>query len=198
MSLISLAAYKTIYGITDTSNDLALTALIPMAEDWIIRYLTYNPFLSTYAEYYNGTGNNFIRLNAKPIVSISSIVINPYALNPTTITGTNFIYDQNSIVYFSPQYQQFPSVFPQGNLNILANYTAGYSLANIPQSMKLAVSLLVNRSLSQTDPNRLINSEKLGDHDINYGKGWWDLQGVQWTDVRNILNTGFTPIKFIF
>ncbi len=195
--IITTTNYKAMYNITATTQDAQITALIPAVEDEIIRYLGYNPAIATYTEYYNGTGNNFLRLKNKPINSITSITFDPYATSPTVYSGTNYFYDENSLIYAKPGVTA-PATFTEGTQNIKVIYNAGYAIADIPQSLKRAAAVMIHRTILLSDTNRTLTAETLGDYSATYGSAWFDLSKSDWDEARRLLDTGFKPVRFIF
>ncbi len=195
-SIINITGYKSFYGITTDTNDGQITALIPPVEAAIIRYIGYDPAIQDFTEYYNGTDANFLRLKAKPINSVTSVTFDPYGSSPVAYAGTNYFWNSNSVLYPKP-IASIPGYFPQGNQNIKVIYNAGYSLANIPQNLKLATATMINRTIALTDPNRLKTAETLGDWSVTYGTSWLNLVDKQWEDIRFLLDQ-FKPIVYIF
>ncbi len=202
--ILSVSGYKAIWGITDTSQDVQITAIIPMIEDQITRYLGFNVVPNqTYVEVYDGTGNNFLRIRQSPITSITSITV--VSGNQTaTYAGSQFIIDsaKNFILINPAATGVVLGAFPAGQQNITVTYVAGSATADAPPSLKLAISLAVNRfilksSLISDTTGGVIASEKLGDHEISYGNASFLLMDKENEDIRAILST-LRPVKFIF
>ena len=206
--LITLAEYKAFQGIAsnDTTNDTMINALIPAIANDIDTYLFgtgYNaqPTLiqQTYTETFNGTGNDFLRLRGLPIVSITSVTFDYGTTVAKTYAGSNFTFIPNQgLLSASPTTTGgMPSYFAQGNQNIQVVYVAGYAQASVPQALKRAASIMLQRIINIQDPVNLINSKTLDQLSISYGTNSLQVGAVMFNDLKVILDR-FRVNRFIF
>lgn len=96
------------------------------SEESIKEYLGYNPIETIYTdEIYDGDGTNYIYLNSFPIKEVTKL-----AVNDTEV-------DLNNIV-LRDRYIDYPNgSFTQGSSNIKVSYSAGWTVENIPKTIKL-------------------------------------------------------------
>lgn len=162
-SFVGLVQLKAYLGITASTWDGQLSALLPQASLAISNSVKRNLRLVAYQETYDGGGYSFLRLNNYPIVAITSI----------TDTFTGNVYTANQLVWNSEGtvragFNKPIGGFPLGANRFIAAYQAGYG--TIPQDLQLA-TLMYTQFLwrfSQKDPT--VNSKKVGDVQIAYGK----------------------------
>lgn len=164
MSLLTRSQFKTLFNIvdTDTSHDAQIDLLLGMVQDEIETYLGFHIDAADYTEYYNGTGNTFLRLKNIPIVSLTSVVFDAQATTTTTVLGTQFVIDSPvGMISFKPNTTLVPGYFACGTQNILATYRGGYESGTIPPQLTMAASMLVKAFMLQADPKAQFNQEKL-------------------------------------
>ena len=77
--LSTVARYKTYAGITGTSKDTLLAAILTRASAGIERYLRRTLTATTYKSWYNGLGTLNLRLDQYPILAI-------YRVSPSSST----------------------------------------------------------------------------------------------------------------
>lgn len=73
LSYASLAEFKLRIGVTGTSQDAELTALLEGVESLINAYLGFNPTTSSFTEYHDTRGTQTIALKRWPISTITSV-----------------------------------------------------------------------------------------------------------------------------
>lgn len=203
--LLTLAEYKAMFGVSDTTNDTQITALIPVVDDWVNGYLFGDSgtlVTATCDEVYNGTGNTFLRLRVKPITSITSITFGYNTSNAVTFSGSDFIYEADkALVHFDPSSTSagLPGHFPCGTQNIRVVYVAGYATADVPPSIKYAAALHIYRMLSQTQVNPLASKEVLDQYSVVYADQATSSTSMTQPakDILDILD-GFKPVKYVF
>jgi uncharacterized phiE125 gp8 family phage protein len=174
-SLITLDFFKTMMGITSSSNDTVYENLINAAADWLDEYLGRSLIYSSYSnEVYNGSGNNILNLKNWPIVSVTSIQYRSGFGSDavwTSLQGNEYQIDYNEgqIVV--------PGKFYRREINYRVTYTAGYSddptdqatgASAIPSSIKLALAELVQNMFTNRKINKNVKSEKLKNYAVTY------------------------------
>lgn len=197
--LITLAEYHALTGLSasDTSQDTQIDALIAAVDDEIDTYLGWNVVAGTYTETLNGTGNDFIRLRNRPITALTSMTLNYNSTAPTTYSGSDFIYSADqAMVYFNPASSTpaLPGYFQQGVLNVQAVYSAGYAVASVPQQIKRAACLLIQRSMFFTSSDA-ISDIKLDQYAQK--SNVVDINAATNADVRAIL-ARWKVVRFVF
>lgn len=134
IDLITLAEYKAYAGITSTSQDGIIKALIPKVSD-----LTKSYCRRTFVDYVNDAktevhlGGPFLLLEEYPILSVSSVEYSP-DFGKTYTTLTEFI---DYTVNISEQNIAPTSTFPTTINGYRVTYNAGYEV--VPEDLKLAV-----------------------------------------------------------
>ncbi len=201
--LISLDEYNAFNNtsIADQAKyNTQVTALIPAIADQIDMYLQWHVIQSEYNEILNGTGQRFIRLNNKPIVTISSITLGVNGNNPTNVDVSSVIIDQGNfggtgMIRLKPT--SITRYFDCGKQNIEVQYIAGYDAANVPQQLKYAASLIIKKSVQQAEPKFTADTKKYGDGEIKYGSNWMNINNEIYSEARSILDN-WKKQKYIF
>ncbi len=73
MNLTTLTRYKVYSGMTGTSQDTLITALIPQVSDQIAQYLKRDLTVTTYLSWVDGTGSPILRLAQWPILALYQV-----------------------------------------------------------------------------------------------------------------------------
>ena len=182
--LINLAYVYPFVGVTnDSSKDAILTVLIDGASDVINGYLNRNLLSQSYSEFYDfSQPDRTLVLRQFPVTALSQITLYDEGV-ATVVDGSNFIWEANGLVQFSPS-STFGWWFPQGFQSVQANYTAGYS--SVPNDIQLACAMVIQRTFFNIARNPLIASERLGDYSATY-KSAIEIELLS-PDVRAILS----------
>lgn len=132
---------------------------------------------TTYTHDIDG-GEEFLFTTQLPVISITSIT--DLYDNSTVLDTSEYGFYANGLIYKKPQYTLNTQRWPSGKERFRVVYVAGY--ATIPDDVKLAVSMLVNSTISTKDPS--LGSETIGDY--SYAK---KLTSDQWpTEVKGLLS----------
>jgi len=133
--LVDTEYIKNLLGITTTDDDETLTQLLKA------RHVEFSYFESeARTEYYDGTGTNQLFVEYSPITAIDSIYddYDREFTADTKIDSDNISFnDEQGIIYLDA------GVFCKYHQNIKIIYTAGYTLANVPHDLKLAIAQFV-------------------------------------------------------
>lgn len=194
--LLTLAEYHSLMGVatSDTSKDVQIEALIAAVDNEITTYLGYAVTTATFTETLNGTGATFLRLRNIPITSITTVTLDYNLSTATSYDGSNFIYNSQGLVYFKPSVVTLPGYFDVGVMNVQVVYTAGYAVADVPQAIKLAACLMVQRSMDITNPANM-NSFKLDQY--SQETKVVSINDAKQADIRRILDGLFKKVVFI-
>ena len=149
--------YPAIGNVTD---DFILQDLITQGSQFLINEVRRGADLyssTTYSERYDGNGQDFLRLRHNPVTAVSQVkvgntvipqspdyVLPGWAINQNNFdgTGTGLIMVPGNYNY--PQPFSTYSVFCKGRMNVLVNYTAGYSM--VPADLVEATVELVGQN----------------------------------------------------
>jgi len=146
-NLISLASYKDLAGITSSTSDFQLSALIDSVSKLVKTYCN-----NTFVDYYSTNKEeifsiNFVstsvQLTESPVNTIVSVEERDNISSAYTVLVANQDYyfdDTTESVFRSNGYNGYQS-FPQGPGAVRITYTAGYS--DTPLDLRLAVVDLV-------------------------------------------------------
>lgn len=148
-NLIDLATLKTLFGVTDTSNDALFNLLIPQASAKAQKFCA-NPFvIETIRDqifpprdgrpWTVRTDLDLIQLSRRPIVTIASVVETIAGVATTLVAGTDYIANMEF-----GQLTRLDSTGRPRNWHgnpVAVQYDAGF--ATIPPDVVLAVSKLV-------------------------------------------------------
>jgi hypothetical protein len=141
MSFVTVDDFKQYSGVFDDNAELQV--YIDSAEQIVENYLGYSVLEKTYNDVLSGKGTSLLQLKARPITDITSILIDD---GPVDLS--NILYDKDEFITYKN------NIFPCGNYNVEAEYTAGYALADIPELIKMTVMRIA--SLLQTESNQNI------------------------------------------
>ncbi|MFA5377929.1 MAG: phage head-tail connector protein [Dehalococcoidia bacterium] len=75
MNLTTLTRFRQFAGMTGTSQDALITALIPQVSDQIAKYLKRDLAVTTYLSWVDGTGSPILRLEQWPILSLYQVFL---------------------------------------------------------------------------------------------------------------------------
>lgn len=136
--LVTLAYVKTYMGITDTSLDALLSALISAASAYAVNACGRDFTLQTYTdEPYNGTGGSMLMLAQTPIVSVAAVKVDGVSVPAATSSTPGFKFDKDTVYIIGCGIGGFAA----GLQNVYITYNAGYSM--IPADLQIAVTELV-------------------------------------------------------
>lgn len=125
--LVSVSDCKTWLGIssTDTSNDDIIEDIIESVTDQFANELNRNLEVSTYTVYLDGTGTDSIFLPVYPIVSITSIHV-----DPDRVYGADTLLSTDDYIYYSETGEISRTgygYFSKGKQIIKVVYVGGYT-----------------------------------------------------------------------
>lgn len=146
-ALVSLADVKARLGITDTSEDTVLTALIQVATGAIHDFLGYDITSQSRSEIYSGDGRKTLYPRHTPITAVSSLTVNGVAISAAASVNTAGYVISNQRIDLRGH------DFLKGIQNIALSYTAGY--ATVPAAVAEAAAMQVHGLFNArtVDPN---------------------------------------------
>lgn len=171
VALVSTANVKTFLGITGSTEDTIIDALVNSMSVAIAKYCGRDFVSAAATEYYDGTDAPSLVLKRYPIITLTSLNIDGARLfgSSTDVdVSANVIVDNNSgIITLWNLYDKFPC----GRRNVKVVYTAGYATipADLQHAAKLAVQFTYKRHY--TEQRIGIVSESVGDKNISYDQG---------------------------
>lgn len=142
MNLITLSEYKAATNILGTTQDAAITALLPKVSALVksICRRKFIDYVSTPLVQISNGGHDRIILDEYPVIAVNSFTYTTdYGASSTTlVSGVDYILDNSNWELVSLNAQQ---LFPKYINGYTVTYTAGY--ATLPEDLKLAVIDLV-------------------------------------------------------
>jgi len=131
----------------DTALEDLHTDLIGGAQEAVEAYLGYPLEENTYTRYYDGTGQDFIYLDIKPVKEITSLYIDgeEYSVENLQIIGNQIL---------SKDF-----IFSRGNKNITVVFTAGYPEGTVPKIIKTTVLRIAGILWTESNGNVGITSK---------------------------------------
>lgn len=137
-------------GVYENSESSQSELFLGSASDIIINFLGYNPTLQSYKLCFNGSGENYLRLETKPIQKINGIEINGI-IEPLE----DFYFDDDTLLYRGSK------KFPEGIKNVLVDFEAGFE--NVPDLIKLTCLRIAAILQTEADNNIAITSKSFGE-----------------------------------
>lgn len=122
--LCALSDVKTYLGITTTTTDAALNALITNTSAAIENFCNRSFAQAVYTDTYNGTGKSVLYLREGPITAVASVSVDGVAIPPaSSATSYGYTFD-DSMLYIRAG--GTCERFNKGVQNVVVSYTAGY------------------------------------------------------------------------
>lgn len=177
MALTTVSNVKTKLGISGSTEDTVLTALVAQSEAVILRWLNRNIEQATYTEYPRGYGSQTLRLRQQPVASITSVHVDPQrqfaastllATSEYTLVNSALIRVGN--VWPSSRENRFGLLYDAHTPSvgvIKVVYVAGY--AAVPADITAAADMLTARMYAMRQTGDLLQSENLEDY--GYARG---------------------------
>lgn len=148
--LATIKELQDFTGVFENSESSQSELFLGSASDIIINYLGYDPELKNYKNFYNGNGQNYLRLETKPIQKINGIEINGI-IEPLE----EFYFDDDTLLYRGSK------KFPEGIKNVLVDFEAGFE--NVPDLIKLTCLRIAAILQTEADNNIAITSKSFGE-----------------------------------
>lgn len=127
--IVTLAEAKAFCRITDSDEDTIVTLLIAMAEEQVENFAGITLRATTYTFEYETFGNR-IRLPYQPIKTVTEV--------RTKVDGVETILDSDSYQLIGQDEKTLKIIAPiYGGIEI--DCTAGYGVADVPSTIKLAI-----------------------------------------------------------
>ena len=178
--LAAVSDIKTMLGITSSGQD-TLLALIKAAIEQRVKKITGRDLLvpsTPYTEYYNGDGGNVLRVDQRPIISVTSIYSDP-ARNfgaETLIPAADLIGDAKSYALGFVELLTFR--FLKGLKSTKITYSAGYS--TVPADLSHAVRMIVCKEFKVIDKKMFAEtSQQVGDMQITLSPDKWPKDAME-------------------
>lgn len=145
MAMITIDELKIFAEINDDTNAFDYDEIIEASENNIIHFLGYDPIQTTYTnEYYSGDDSDYVLVNAKPITTLSSLII-----NEVSQTLSDYSYSANCIKRIDGK-----KVFKWGYNNIVVSYIAGYT--EYPAEIKEVCKKLATKEIGINSGTNLL------------------------------------------
>lgn len=144
VALISLADAKAFLKITASSEDGIVGDLVNEVSSWVANFIGRPLILASYVEYYDGDGSSEMLLRRFPVVAVTNI--NRDDLRQWT-SSTDLDLTNNVMIDLQAGIVRLWNNevnFYRGRGNIRVTYSAGWTLAQVPYAIQLAVRKLVS------------------------------------------------------
>jgi len=162
--LCSVSDAKLYLGITDSSSDSLLGALVDGASEAIENFCRRRFATAQYTEYHDGGDSAILLLDHCPVQSVAEIRVDArhnFERAEPVDEDDYVVYPEEGLVV------RIAGLFSAGTRNVRILYTAGY--AQTPQDVKRVCVMLVaswfNRGRQRADG---LQSERLGDYAADY------------------------------
>lgn len=167
IALVTLEHLKEYLGITGSSDDALLAAIIngisQRVHDHCQRYL----LSKSYTHYFSGGGNRTLLLAMSPVTSVTSVhddTLREFGA-ATLVAAADRLVERSGLMTCIND----KVAWGRGVLNVKVVYTAGWSLAALPASLSLAVKEFCAAAYYKAKNRRHdVQSESLGDKTITY------------------------------
>lgn len=155
--LTTLENALTWLGVASDDNGI-VARLITSVSTSIQKWLGYSVALSTYTRTFNGSGGKVIMLPDRPVISVSSVIVDTLPIPAQIFPAYGYSFSSNSL-YLSGCYG-----FCRGFQNISVVYTAGY--VSTPCDLEQACLDWVKICLSRQSIDANITQLRSGDSQI--------------------------------
>lgn len=179
--LAARADIKTMLGLTTTAQDTLLD-LIKNAVEARVQRMTGRDFLIPsvdYTEYYDGDGSNVLRLDQRPIISISSIYSDPARLfGAETLIPASDLISNDAKGWRLGYVELLTYKFLKGIKSTKITYSAGYT--TIPYDLSMAVKKIVCKEFKIADKKLFAEiSQQSGDMTVTLSPDAWPKDAVE-------------------
>lgn len=135
MNLTTLARYKAFKGISGTSQDALISAMLPLVSDQIARYLRRDLEATTYLSWVDGLGGDMLRLEQWPILAVYHVAVGAHTVArlscPTSLAvraTTAFDGTSLSLVSVKTDGSMSPDLLPVATSKTIATLNAAAEL----------------------------------------------------------------------
>ena len=190
-ALTTVARVESFADLSDLTpaQETTLENLINAVTEYIENYCGRRFQLTSYTEDYDGSGTDTLVLNHYPIsgsVTVQSRLSSDTwgAVDNTTV----FTDDESGIVY---------STFVRGRKNYRLAYSAGYDFDNTAGSylsdteagdVEYVAWKLVAEAWDSRESGKPVESERLGDYAVSFGKSLFELTGEDGNILKTVLD----------
>lgn len=136
-------------GVYEQEENSQSKLFLGSASDIIRNYLGYDPELKNYKKAFNGNGQNYLRLETKPIQKINEVEING-VVEPLE----DFYFDDDTLFYKD-------GFIPEGIKNVRIDFDSGFE--TIPDLIKLTCLRIAAILATEADQNIGITSKSFGE-----------------------------------
>ena len=143
----------------DSTEAVALkTSYLLAAEQIVSEYLGYSPEQRIYDEFFSGIGDYKLYLHARPIKVVSELFIDRHPVFLDFIgINDDYIYEMGR-----------RKIFTEGTNNIHCSYIAGYTPAEMPDLIKVAIMRIAALMLQEQGGNIGLTGKSMGENSRTY------------------------------
>lgn len=148
----------------ESPDDSILKPLVDEICAAIESYCNRNFDSTARTEYYDGSGQRQLILNARPITVFTTVVEIDEQGNETEIATTNFRRDNSA-----GRIRYIDGVFNRGFQNWKITYTAGYTSSNMPKDLQLAAKIWLAEIFQKATRNLFgVSGTTVGSENVTY------------------------------
>jgi hypothetical protein len=109
-----------------SGDDTLLARLITAASSWVPSYLSRNIVPQLYSDTYNGSGTRTQYLRNRPVINVTSLLVDGVAIQPSTPPplGNGYLFDADRVYLVW-------GLFPMFAQNVQITYTAGFQTSQV-------------------------------------------------------------------
>lgn len=184
--LVAVADLKTYLAITSSTLDAKLTAVKADIEAMVKTYCGRDLLVPStpYTEYYDGDGSQRLIVNQRPIISVTSIYLDPSSLFtagtlvPNLNSGSPAELISNQRQLNAGIIDLFSYAFYRGRRSVKITYSAGY--ATVPADLQRAVKLICAKAWKMQDLQMTGQiSQQVGDKTVTYEPDTWPKEAAE-------------------
>ncbi len=187
--LVSLTNLKAFLSISSSGKDTILQAIKDGVEAAVMRYCDRDLLVPStpYTEYYEGDGSHQLIVDQRPVISVTSVYIDPSRLFPAaTLVPDLNTGSPSELVSTASQLRAgiielFNYAFLKGRGSVKITYSAGYSV--VPADLQLAVKLICSKEYKVQDLGMSGQvSQQVGDKTVTFAVDTWPKNAVEILD----------------
>jgi hypothetical protein len=163
-------AVKLLMGYADSSKDTLIDSMLPRVTILFNTAWDRDLRKAERTELYDGTGSAWTFLKQFPLDSTAAFELK---IDDDVVDAADYeLYKEEGIVKLKQRFSyRTAPIFPIGDRNVSAKYTAGYATGSIPPDIEMAACLMVGHLVeSRGVIASALESEKIGNYSYRQGE----------------------------
>lgn len=185
--LVSLTTLKEFLNVSGSTLDTKLQRVKDEVEQWVKTYCGRDLLVASYTEYYAGDGTRCLVLDQRPIVSVTSINVDPARLfgDSTLVanlnSGSPAQLISTALELRAGIVRLYSYVFTRGPNGVKVVYSAG--LSTVPYDLQRAVKLIAAKQWKMQDLQMAGQvSQQVGDKTVTFSPDRWPQDALDILD----------------